>query len=88
MATFSDADFIEIPMEYVTTPRSGSLCVLDQWWITRNGNPVVYVRSGMKSKQRNRNRQVLENMLPAYPEGYTIVHIPACYDDHDCNDFV
>ena len=85
---FTDDDFTEVPMSKVTTPRDGAMCMVDTFWITRNGNPLIFTKNGLHSRQCNKNRQVLDNLLPAYPEGCKVTFIPVGYFDHDCNDYI
>lgn len=88
MATFSDEDFKEIPLEYLTTPRDGAIVGLNTWWIARNGNPVVYIRNGLYSRQRNKNKAVLDHVIDNFPPGYEVIHLPVYFDDHSCGDYV
>ena len=50
--------YVEIPLEELTTPREGYIVMLDRWWVTRNGNPVVAeLGRGFTVPQCTRNQE-------------------------------
>lgn len=60
-------DFKLIPIRDITTPREGARVMVDRYWLTLNGNVLVYTRGGMFfSPQCHKDKRINDMALRKY----------------------
>jgi hypothetical protein len=71
---------IEIPIEVLTTPRSGE-SVADSYWAVREGRAIFYQRYGSRgwSLQCNSNEVVANKVIAKLYPGAEVVFIPVAF---------
>lgn len=59
-------DFKLIPIRDITTPREGARVMMDRYWLTLDGNVLVYIKRGYFSPQCTKNKMVNDMAIKGY----------------------
>lgn len=80
--------WIHVPVDDITTPKSGRICMGPRWWKVTDENCVLFFEA-YTSPQCNPSKSVVESSGKGYDAPQTKpVFIEMAFIPHDCRDYV
>lgn len=69
----------EVSLSELTTPKTGYEVIVDGWWLTQNGNPLMFMLHGVHPcPQYNSDKRLVEMRLKNNPQ-FDMLFIPIAY---------
>lgn len=71
-------EFVELDLADLVRPADGARAMVDRWWLTRNGRPVVWRRGRHLTPQCNHCKDVVE-LIAARSAEFGVLHVPMAF---------
>ena len=74
-----DKNLIAVPIEEVSTPKTGRVARVDYWWLVKDGQ--VFKTKHSNAFQCNKDRRVIETVYAQMirDDGFSVINIPVAY---------
>lgn len=82
MSDYSKKPWIKIPLDEITTPQNGRMCLTHCWWAVTEDDCVLFFKTH-GSPQCNTRRAIIERIRP----DCRAVFIEVAFVPHNCNDY-
>jgi hypothetical protein len=77
----ADGDYIRAPLQDITTPKEGRVCLLNRFWLVTGDGEVLFYRT-YEAPQCHANEEAVKQLnaqLLAGPANWRVEKIPVAY---------